>query len=225
MAAAAAAAAAPTGGTAAAAREGDEFEAVAEALSREVFTTYRCTSSALTANARPHPGGLAGPLGLPGRGGLWAPPPPWSHAHLPCLGESCGDGSACPVVPWPPDFHSSQPATSAAAAVTEILPALHLCFAPPPPTPGDTAEPSSLSAIPLPPTSYPLLEALAPEVLAAGKLSQLQLEGILYACAKHLTWLPSGEREWVPSASLGRRSREPGCCCRRCLRGLHPSGL
>ena len=28
----------------------------------------------------------------------------------------------------------------------------------------------------------------------SGKLSQLQLEGILYACTKHLSWLPSGER-------------------------------
>lgn len=28
-----------------------------------------------------------------------------------------------------------------------------------------------------------------------GKLSRLQLEGIKYACAKHLEWLPSGERE------------------------------
>ena len=38
-----------------------------------------------------------------------------------------------------------------------------------------------------PPTSLPA-------AAAGGKLSQLQLEGVLYACAKHLTWLPSGER-------------------------------
>jgi hypothetical protein len=61
------------------------------------------------------------------------------------------------------------------------------------PHPGDIAEPSSLSAIPLPPSSYPLWDSLG-AVAAAGKLSQLQLEGVLYACTKHLTWLPSGER-------------------------------
>lgn len=62
------------------------------------------------------------------------------------------------------------------------------------PHPGDIAEPSSLAAIPLPPTDYPLWEALGGAVAAQGKLSQLQLEGVMYACAKHLTWLPSGER-------------------------------
>ncbi|KAL4431062.1 hypothetical protein ABPG75_006318 [Micractinium tetrahymenae] len=62
------------------------------------------------------------------------------------------------------------------------------------PHPGDIAEPSSLAAIPLPPTDYPLLDSLGGAVAAQGKLSQLQLEGVMYACAKHLTWLPSGER-------------------------------
>jgi hypothetical protein len=61
------------------------------------------------------------------------------------------------------------------------------------PHPGDIAEPASLSAIPLPPSDYPLWDALG-GVAAGGKLSQLQLEGVLYACTKHLTWLPSGER-------------------------------
>ena len=59
--------------------------------------------------------------------------------------------------------------------------------------PGSIAEPSSLSAIPLPASDYPLWDALG-GVAAAGKLSRLQLEGVLYACSKHLTWLPSGER-------------------------------
>jgi hypothetical protein len=60
--------------------------------------------------------------------------------------------------------------------------------------PGDIAEASSLSAIPLPPTSYPLFDALPPAVVDEGRLSQLQLEGILYACARHQHILPSGER-------------------------------
>ncbi|GAB4817714.1 hypothetical protein N2152v2_004760 [Parachlorella kessleri] len=38
------------------------------------------------------------------------------------------------------------------------------------------------------------LEEDVGEVVDSGKLSQLQLEGILYACTKHLSWLPSGER-------------------------------
>lgn len=63
------------------------------------------------------------------------------------------------------------------------------------PHPGDIAEPSSLSAIPLPPTDYPLWAALPEAVVSSGKLSQLQLEGIIYACSKHLCWLPSGEQD------------------------------
>jgi hypothetical protein len=57
--------------------------------------------------------------------------------------------------------------------------------------------PSSLyasSAVSLPPTTYPLWSSLPPELLDSGKLSQLQLEGILYACTRHQSWLPSGER-------------------------------
>ncbi|PNG99380.1 Protein strawberry notch 2, partial [Tetrabaena socialis] len=80
------------------------------------------------------------------------------------------------------------------------------------PHPGDVAEPSSLawvpgggrggaaerggrgSAVPLPPTSYPLWDSLPAELVQGGKLSTLQLEGVLYACTKHLQLLPSGER-------------------------------
>eukprot|EP00775_Hariotina_reticulata_P007699 gene7699-7898_t len=59
---------------------------------------------------------------------------------------------------------------------------------------GDIAEASSLSAIPLPPSGYPLWDALPCEVVDHGKLSQLQLEGVLYACTRHQQILPSGER-------------------------------
>ncbi|KAK9833324.1 hypothetical protein WJX81_006479 [Elliptochloris bilobata] len=62
------------------------------------------------------------------------------------------------------------------------------------PHPGDIAEATSLSAISLPHTDYPLFNALPPEVVSEGKLSQLQLEGVMYACAKHQELLPSGER-------------------------------
>ncbi|GMH33357.1 hypothetical protein BSKO_01191 [Bryopsis sp. KO-2023] len=62
------------------------------------------------------------------------------------------------------------------------------------PHPGDIAEASSLGAISLPDKEYPLWDSLPEEVVTQGKLSQLQLEGVFYACAKHLEWLPNGER-------------------------------
>lgn len=62
------------------------------------------------------------------------------------------------------------------------------------PHPGDIAEPSSLSAIPLPRSDYPLWDALPSSIVEAGKLSSLQLEGVLYACSRHLEILPSNER-------------------------------
>ncbi|KAK9915021.1 hypothetical protein WJX75_003704 [Coccomyxa subellipsoidea] len=62
------------------------------------------------------------------------------------------------------------------------------------PHPGDIAEAASLSSIPLPSTSYPLFDSLREDIVNEGKLSQLQLEGVLYACTKHQELLPSGQR-------------------------------
>ena len=59
------------------------------------------------------------------------------------------------------------------------------------------------SAIRLPESTYPLWDALPPEVVEQGKLSQLQLEGVLYACTKHQQFLPTGERA---SAAVMERS-------------------
>jgi hypothetical protein len=50
------------------------------------------------------------------------------------------------------------------------------------------------SAIPLPPSDYPLFDAYPQAVVQQGRLSQLQLEGVLYACSRHQQILPSGER-------------------------------
>lgn len=50
------------------------------------------------------------------------------------------------------------------------------------------------SAISLPDNEYPLWDSLGEEIVASGKLSQLQLEGVRYACDKHLEILPSGQR-------------------------------
>jgi hypothetical protein len=54
--------------------------------------------------------------------------------------------------------------------------------------------PANCSAIPLPPSDYPLWDSLPAEVVEQGKLSQLQLEGVLYACTRHQQILPSGQR-------------------------------
>ncbi|GIL61313.1 hypothetical protein Vafri_15702 [Volvox africanus] len=54
--------------------------------------------------------------------------------------------------------------------------------------------PRRLHSLPLPPSNYPLWDSLPPELVSSGKLSTLQLEGILYACTKHCEMLPSGER-------------------------------
>lgn len=48
------------------------------------------------------------------------------------------------------------------------------------------------SHIQLPETTYPLFDSLPASVVDTGKLSQLQLEGVLYACTKHQELLPSG---------------------------------
>ena len=50
-------------------------------------------------------------------------------------------------------------------------------------------ESSSMSSCELPVATYPLRDSLGGEV-QAGLLSSLQLEGVLYACQKHSTFLP-----------------------------------
>lgn len=60
--------------------------------------------------------------------------------------------------------------------------------------PGDIAEASGLSACLLPPADYPLWDSIRDDIVDRGLLSQLQLEGVMYASMKHLQWLPSGQR-------------------------------
>ena len=62
------------------------------------------------------------------------------------------------------------------------------------PHPGLITEAGSLSAIKLPPATYPLPDAYTKEVISETKLSALQLEGVLFACQRHLQILPSQER-------------------------------
>lgn len=58
------------------------------------------------------------------------------------------------------------------------------------------------SAIALPTTSYPLWDSIPADVVTSGKLSQLQLEGVLYACTKHQQFLPSGERKLTTAGTV-----------------------
>lgn len=63
------------------------------------------------------------------------------------------------------------------------------------PHPSEIAEPRGLSAVDLPPPSYPLREALDKcNIIDSGKLSSLQLEGVQYACQRHQLMLSSGFR-------------------------------
>jgi hypothetical protein len=60
--------------------------------------------------------------------------------------------------------------------------------------PGDVAEAASLSSVSLPKNDYPLHETVSDALVATGALSRLQLEGVAYACQKHLERLPDGYR-------------------------------
>eukprot|EP00049_Salpingoeca_infusionum_P014447 m.270271 g.270271 ORF g.270271 m.270271 type:complete len:1323 (+) comp15677_c0_seq4:246-4214(+) len=62
------------------------------------------------------------------------------------------------------------------------------------PHPGHVVEAASLAAVNLPKATYPLDDSLPPAVIHKGKLSTLQLEGVMYACMRHQQLLPSGER-------------------------------
>lgn len=53
-----------------------------------------------------------------------------------------------------------------------------------------TCVPPGLQDVALPPPTYNLV----PYLLESGHLSALQLEGVLYACQRHLTLLPGGSR-------------------------------
>ena len=50
------------------------------------------------------------------------------------------------------------------------------------------------ASIELPPATFPLQDSLAPELISSGKLSSLQLEGVLYAAQRHQKMLHTGER-------------------------------
>lgn len=58
--------------------------------------------------------------------------------------------------------------------------------------PGGTVETSALSSILPPDITYKL--TLPDSIISHGLLTCLQLEAVIYACQKHMTYLPNGER-------------------------------
>ncbi|XP_072033726.1 uncharacterized protein [Amphiura filiformis] len=60
--------------------------------------------------------------------------------------------------------------------------------------PGDIVVAASLSDVPLPKATYELAESIPSDMITSGKLSSLQLEGVLYACQRHQRTLPDGNR-------------------------------
>ncbi|XP_031566400.1 protein strawberry notch homolog 2-like [Actinia tenebrosa] len=60
--------------------------------------------------------------------------------------------------------------------------------------PGDIVEAGCLAAQPPPEAKYPLFDSLPTDVVSTGKLSDLQLEGVLYACQRHQIILPNEQR-------------------------------
>lgn len=62
------------------------------------------------------------------------------------------------------------------------------------PHPGDIVEAGCLAAQQLPAARYGLFESLPMDLVQSGKLSDLQLEGILYACQRHQMILANGQR-------------------------------
>lgn len=60
--------------------------------------------------------------------------------------------------------------------------------------PGDIVEAGCLAAQQLPKAKYGLFESLPQDLIKTGKLSDLQLEGVLFACQRHQMILASGQR-------------------------------
>jgi hypothetical protein len=93
------------------------------------------------------------------------------------------------------------------------------------PHPADVVEAASLSAVALPPVdpaiAAEVADALAP-CIDAGSLSQLQVEGVLLACAKHAQDLADGSRAGFflgDSAGVGKGRQIAGCIAANAVAG------
>ena len=56
------------------------------------------------------------------------------------------------------------------------------------------SEAAGLNLVRLPPATYPLRDSIPEKLIEKCLLSQLQLEGVLYGCQKHLELLPNSHR-------------------------------
>ncbi|KAH9259094.1 hypothetical protein BASA81_002714 [Batrachochytrium salamandrivorans] len=78
--------------------------------------------------------------------------------------------------------------------------------------PGSLVEGAALAAIELPPNSYPLQDSLGFQI-QTGRLSSMQLEGVMYACERHSRKLPGGARAGFllnDSAGVGKGRQVAG---------------
>jgi hypothetical protein len=88
------------------------------------------------------------------------------------------------------------------------------------PHPGNICESIIMSSVQLPPLSYPR-DALEKQI-SEGTLSQLQLEGILYASQKHREFLPDGRRAGFfvgDGAGVGKGRQMAGIIAENYARG------
>lgn len=87
--------------------------------------------------------------------------------------------------------------------------------------PGNISESASLAAVQLPPNDYKL--CLSNDLITSGRLSSLQVEGIVYACTKHLEFLPSGQRAGFfigDGAGVGKGRQIAGIVLEMFCRGI-----
>ena len=74
--------------------------------------------------------------------------------------------------------------------------------------PGEVAEPAGLALVPLPAPEFPIRDSLPPGVVEEGKLSCLQLEGVLYACQVSLSYLTLRNNQMILESQLPHTTRQ-----------------
>jgi P-loop containing NTP hydrolase pore-1 len=145
-----------------------EDQGIAEQVSRQIFSTYQCRS---IDRGLKHPGDIAEPASL--RYALDLRP----GAQIAGLDFKLPQARSRQA-----RLANRVPAWSRSETALNII---HL----------KTVNVVSVrSAISLPRNDYPLWDTVGDDIVNSGKLSQLQLEGVRYACQKHLEILPSGQR-------------------------------
>jgi hypothetical protein len=135
----------------------EELDEGGEERVREVFAAYR--SSVRWPGTQAHPGDVAEASSLR-----------WAAVGRPASRRALRPLRAAAPRPRPPAACGRPQQRAHSTPPLAAVPAPRAA-GPPPPPPARAPR----SAIPLPPTDYPLADALPPDVLASGKLSQLQV--------------------------------------------------